>query len=309
MSVDGGEPESRQSVEGSLPNSNPDVRADDESAPAAVLETPQPSTNQEVDETTPMEIDSEAPSPTTAESIISGIVDSDVNDVEHPPVPLPDQISSAAQPREEVEEVEVEATGEVHVFSLGSSDAWLTVQETRNPIKKQDRAFMPYKSPLHIFRAYRFHPEFEQTVPNGVKSLTYSSRVDVQKPLCPYELNNQQCPENCEFQHFSNIKILGKFSPSSDGLLTSELSFLSILPPPGADLLVFFLPQMTKSFWNLANQTSPANKELGSIKGSVSFFRYTRPKRLETSTLSLEASSSSAPSSLEIRARCSTWKE
>ncbi|CAP67611.1 uncharacterized protein PODANS_1_15040 [Podospora anserina S mat+] len=285
MSVDGGEPESRQSVEGSLPNSNPDVRADDESAPAAVLETPQPSTNQEVDETTPMEIDSEAPSPTTAESIISGIVDSDVNDVEHPPVPLPDQISSAAQPREEVEEVEVEATGEVHVFS------------------------MPYKSPLHIFRAYRFHPEFEQTVPNGVKSLTYSSRVDVQKPLCPYELNNQQCPENCEFQHFSNIKILGKFSPSSDGLLTSELSFLSILPPPGADLLVFFLPQMTKSFWNLANQTSPANKELGSIKGSVSFFRYTRPKRLETSTLSLEASSSSAPSSLEIRARCSTWKE
>ncbi|KAK4659972.1 hypothetical protein QC762_115040 [Podospora pseudocomata] len=192
MSVDGGEPESRQFVEGSLPNSNPDVRADFESAPAAVLETPQPSTNQEVDDTTPMEIDSEAPSPTTEEFIISGNVDSDVNDAEHPPVTLPDQISSAAQPREEVQEVEVEATGE----------------ETRNPIKKQDRAFMPYKSPLHIFRAYRFHPEFEQTVPNGVKSLTYSSRVDVQKPLCPYELNNQQCPKNCEFQHFSNIKIL-----------------------------------------------------------------------------------------------------
>ncbi|KAK0671199.1 hypothetical protein QBC41DRAFT_344868 [Cercophora samala] len=198
ISVDGGEPESRQSVESSLPNSSLDAPVNDESAPAAAV-VPRPATNQEPDETTPMEIDSEAPSPATAESIISGIVDSDAIDAEHPPVPLPDQISSAAQPREDVQEVEVEATGE----------------ETRTLSKKQDRAFMPYKSPLRIFRAYRFHPDFEKTVPSGVKSLTYSSRIDVRKEFCPNELNNQQCPKNCEFQHFHDIKIFAPFLLSS----------------------------------------------------------------------------------------------
>ncbi|KAK4181368.1 hypothetical protein QBC36DRAFT_306360 [Triangularia setosa] len=192
MSVGGGEPESRQSIEGSLPSSNSDVQVNDDGAPAATTETSLPATNQDVDETTAMEIDSEAPSPATAESIISGIVDSDVNDAEHLSASLPDQISSATQPREEVQEVEVEATGE----------------ETRSPSEKRDRAFMPYESPLRIFRAYRFHPDFDKTVPGGVKSLTYSSRVDTQKPLCPYELNNRKCPENCEFQHFKTIKTL-----------------------------------------------------------------------------------------------------
>ncbi|KAK0737469.1 hypothetical protein B0T21DRAFT_383439 [Apiosordaria backusii] len=216
MSLDGGEPENRQSVEVSLPNSNQDVQVNDESATAATVEASLPATDHDVDETMPMELDSEAPSPATAESVLSGAVDIDVNDADHLSASLPDQISSATHPREEVQEVEVEATGE----------------ESRNPSEKRDGAFMPYESPLRYFRAYRFHPDFDKTVPGGVKSLTYSSRVDTQKPLCPYELNNRQCPENCEFQHFKTIKTL----------------------------------------------------ELGSIKASGSCYRYTRPKRLETST-------------------------
>ncbi|KAK4196190.1 hypothetical protein QBC40DRAFT_11455 [Triangularia verruculosa] len=192
MSVDGGEPDSRQSADISLPNNNPDVQVNDETATAANLEAEVPSTDQDVDETTPMELDSEAPSPTTAESILSGVLDSDVNDADHLSVSLPDQISSTTQSREAVQEAEAEATPE----------------GPRKSSEKPDGAFMPYKSPLQIFRAYRFHPDFDKTVPGGLKSMTYSGRVDTKKPLCPYELNNSQCPENCEFQHFKAIKTL-----------------------------------------------------------------------------------------------------
>jgi hypothetical protein len=174
------------------------------------------------DDTTPMELDSRSPSPDVAEPV-SGIDAS-------PSSPLPDQISSVAQPREAVQEIEAETTGEVNVVSSRSpgigSLTRLQVQD--EPASKPSSTLMPYESPLRYFHAYRFHPEYQHAVAGGLKSLTYSNRIDPDKELCPYELSGEQCPPNCEYQHFGSICPPGESPLSLNGLLTSDLQH-----PPG----------------------------------------------------------------------------
>ncbi|KAH0597692.1 hypothetical protein MHUMG1_04063 [Metarhizium humberi] len=69
-------------------------------------------------------------------------------------------------------------------------------------------SFVPYETPLQYFRAYRFHPSFNQDVAGGLRSITYSNKIDVKKELCPDELAGQQCPRGsqCEFQHFETMQ-------------------------------------------------------------------------------------------------------
>ncbi|KAK1238630.1 hypothetical protein MKX07_004206 [Trichoderma sp. CBMAI-0711] len=68
--------------------------------------------------------------------------------------------------------------------------------------------FIPYESPLRYFHAYRFHPEYSKTVSGGLRSLTYSNKIDVKHQLCPDELLNKSCSKgkDCEFQHFEDMK-------------------------------------------------------------------------------------------------------
>ncbi|XXH05740.1 class II myosin [Hypoxylon texense] len=68
---------------------------------------------------------------------------------------------------------------------------------------------LSYRSPLSYFRAYRFHPNFFDEVAGGLKSMTYSSRIDPMRPLCPYMLSEGQCPNGnaCEFQHFDSMVV------------------------------------------------------------------------------------------------------
>ncbi|KIE01393.1 Zinc finger domain-containing protein, CCCH-type, partial [Metarhizium majus ARSEF 297] len=69
-------------------------------------------------------------------------------------------------------------------------------------------SFVPYETPLQYFRAYRFHPSFNQDVAGGLRSITYSNKIDVKKELCPDELAGRQCPRGsqCEFQHFETMQ-------------------------------------------------------------------------------------------------------
>ncbi|KAH0495661.1 hypothetical protein TgHK011_009196 [Trichoderma gracile] len=68
--------------------------------------------------------------------------------------------------------------------------------------------FVPYESPLRYFHAYRFHPEYSKTVSGGLRSLTYSNKIDVKHQLCPDELLNKSCSKgkDCVFQHFEDMK-------------------------------------------------------------------------------------------------------
>jgi len=82
-------------------------------------------------------------------------------------------------------------------------------QDTRKE-SNQARFFTPYESPLKRFRAFRFSPEFDQEVPGGLRSLTYSHKIDPFTELCRWEMAGGACNDNtCEFQHFRDMRLPG----------------------------------------------------------------------------------------------------
>ncbi|KAJ4346184.1 hypothetical protein N0V85_009772 [Neurospora sp. IMI 360204] len=142
-----------------------------------------------------MDIDSSPSSPTSLESSPED------------KSPLPDQISVVAQPREAAQELEEEPARDVNVVSPEVPDpVQLTrSQETHETTTAKTGSFRPYESPLRYFHAYRFHPSYRDTVSGGLRSLTYSNRINPSIPLCPSEIAGEQCDETCEFQHIKSI--------------------------------------------------------------------------------------------------------
>ncbi|KAB5547228.1 hypothetical protein GE09DRAFT_203936 [Coniochaeta sp. 2T2.1] len=110
---------------------------------------------------------------------------------------VPATISDVPHSRAETQEIEGPATSEPQ-------------QPAPAPAAPSPRSsFVPYESSLRSFRAFKFHPEFNKLVPGGVKSLTYSNKIDPRKQLCPSELQGGACPRgnDCEFQHLSSIGV------------------------------------------------------------------------------------------------------
>ncbi|KAF2084856.1 hypothetical protein K490DRAFT_68268 [Saccharata proteae CBS 121410] len=80
-------------------------------------------------------------------------------------------------------------------------------QISAKPAKPPSRS-TPYESPLKIFKSYRFSPNFASEVPGGFRSLTYSHKIDPNKPLCTYEAAGGVCNDSsCEFQHFRDMTL------------------------------------------------------------------------------------------------------
>ncbi|KAK4982580.1 hypothetical protein LTR50_007679 [Elasticomyces elasticus] len=68
--------------------------------------------------------------------------------------------------------------------------------------------FQPYRSPLSQFKAYRFHPQYLNTVSGGYRSLTYSHQIDPSRLLCKFECAGGVCNDpTCEGQHFRQMGI------------------------------------------------------------------------------------------------------
>ncbi|EEU46944.1 uncharacterized protein NECHADRAFT_20598 [Fusarium vanettenii 77-13-4] len=96
---------------------------------------------------------------------------------------------------------------------LGSDDNGEQVNETMTTQGMSETngprsSFIPYETPLHYFRAYRFHPQFKDSVTGGLRSLTYSNKIDVKKEVCPDQLSEGSCPRGneCPFQHFEEMQ-------------------------------------------------------------------------------------------------------
>ncbi|KAJ5146099.1 uncharacterized protein N7515_000663 [Penicillium bovifimosum] len=80
--------------------------------------------------------------------------------------------------------------------------------------------FTPYISPLRAFKAYRYHSDYEDEVPGGYRSLTYSHNIDPMEYLCPYDLNGGVCNDKtCEFQHFRDITLSEPLTSTDDKIL------------------------------------------------------------------------------------------
>lgn len=71
---------------------------------------------------------------------------------------------------------------------------------------------LSYKSPLSYFRAYRFHPKYFEEVPGGLKSMTFSARIDPMREVCSHVLAGEPCPKgpSCEYQHFDTMVLQGE---------------------------------------------------------------------------------------------------
>ncbi|KAF5531417.1 hypothetical protein FMEXI_12986 [Fusarium mexicanum] len=101
-------------------------------------------------------------------------------------------------------------------ISLGDGD---TESETHREVEVQKAprvceeidktTFVPYETPLRYFRAYRFHPQYSGSVAGGLRSLTYSNKIDVTREVCPDQLTEGACPRGseCQFQHFESMQV------------------------------------------------------------------------------------------------------
>lgn len=70
--------------------------------------------------------------------------------------------------------------------------------------------FTPYQSALKSLKAYRYHPNYVNDVPGGIKSLSYSHRIDLQQPLCVTETDGGDCTDpHCPGQHFKDMTLPG----------------------------------------------------------------------------------------------------
>jgi len=163
------------------------------------------------DDNTPMELESPSPSPPPAGVTSCEETDVDMTVSERASESLPGQISTTEQPRDDIQEIEAEVAGDVNL-DPPELLAFLAngFQVTNKPASQSEPVLKPYESPLRYFHAYRFHSGYSNTVRGGLKSLTYSNRIDPEKQFCPLELKNEQCPENCEFQHFKSINAPGE---------------------------------------------------------------------------------------------------
>lgn len=83
----------------------------------------------------------------------------------------------------------------------------LTSTQDHSEQAPQLEDLLSYHSPLEYFRAYRFHPKYFDAVAGGLKSMTYSAKIDPMRPICPNVSDGEQCPNGnaCEFQHFETM--------------------------------------------------------------------------------------------------------
>lgn len=148
------------------------------------------------------------------------VIDLDESDDYEPPEPQVDQRADTTLPTVEPLFNEVDSDGaqlsgkvaetarEVHVGRSAPTDVSLTHSKAIHAIDStRQTSFTPYKSPLRYYHAYRFHPNYNDGIRGGLKSLTYSNRIDPKKEMCPDEWEGMDCPRGsaCQFQHFQSI--------------------------------------------------------------------------------------------------------
>ncbi|KAH9218313.1 hypothetical protein DL95DRAFT_385720 [Leptodontidium sp. 2 PMI_412] len=98
--------------------------------------------------------------------------------------------------------------GQIEEKLPSTNGSFQQVIEDQTMAIDKPETFTPYESPLKQFRAYRFHPSFKQDVPGGLKSKTYSHKIDLMNEFCRYELAGGICNDpTCDSQHFRDIDL------------------------------------------------------------------------------------------------------
>ncbi|ETS78513.1 hypothetical protein PFICI_10575 [Pestalotiopsis fici W106-1] len=123
---------------------------------------------------------------------------------EEPYEPSPSQV---AEPTTQTASNATNATAGDAQSRSGKEHPLLTTEQAKSQNELSAKDLLSYQSPLRYFHAYKFHPQYMENVAGGLKSMTYSSKIDTSRPICPFVLDGGQCPKgpDCEFQHFEKM--------------------------------------------------------------------------------------------------------
>ncbi|KAL3954674.1 hypothetical protein ACCO45_010237 [Purpureocillium lilacinum] len=152
-----------------------------------------------------------AVSPSQSLSAAEQAIVSSAEEIQHAtPASLAVEQAVPAQPgtaNEAAREVELSPPADQHSGHLTSHQAKPDAVSSSPSAARS--TFVPYETPLQYFHSYRFHPGFGQTVAGGLRSLTYSNKIDARREVCPDQLAGRPCPrgERCEFQHFETMRV------------------------------------------------------------------------------------------------------
>ncbi|KAI4891814.1 hypothetical protein NFI96_028339 [Prochilodus magdalenae] len=69
--------------------------------------------------------------------------------------------------------------------------------------------FGPYRSPLLVFRSYRFSPYFRTKEKLSLSSVTYSNLIEPKKSFCRFDLTGTCNDDDCWWQHMRNCTLNG----------------------------------------------------------------------------------------------------
>ncbi|XP_060740866.1 zinc finger C3H1 domain-containing protein [Tachysurus vachellii] len=80
-------------------------------------------------------------------------------------------------------------------------------QQVRSELKSVP--FGPYRSPLLVFRSYRFSPYFRTKEKLSLSSITYSHTIESRKCFCRFDLTGTCNDDGCQWQHMRNCTLDG----------------------------------------------------------------------------------------------------
>ncbi|PGH09964.1 hypothetical protein GX51_00230 [Blastomyces parvus] len=172
---------------------------------------------------------------------------------------LPDEVEHVAADSYSISQDENTLTLDTQgaVTDLGADSP--KAKEDSEPVH---RYFTPYRSPLRLFKAYRYHPRFTEDVSGGYRSLTYSHNIDPHNYICPYEAAGGLCNDHsCEYQHFRDMTL------SDDRILVEMSSLREGKTPEERDEYIAGLKQ------TIGDMRRDKVKDLNTIATEVSGYR------------------------------------
>ena len=118
------------------------------------------------------------------------------------------QETTSVSNNSDAQQTKEHAAREVQIYSEVRHSFCSDTRQVSGPTKT---TFIPYDSPLRHFHAYRYHPDFKKTTQGGLRSMTYSNKIQANQALCMAELTEGQCThrDSCGYQHFDSMGLAG----------------------------------------------------------------------------------------------------
>uniref|UniRef100_A0A803XPV8 Zinc finger C3H1-type containing n=1 Tax=Meleagris gallopavo TaxID=9103 RepID=A0A803XPV8_MELGA len=87
---------------------------------------------------------------------------------------------------------------------------WILLHHRINKLKQKPFPFGPYRSPLLVFKSYRFSPYFRTKEKLYLSSVTYSNMIEPKQCFCRFDLTGTCNDDDCQWQHMKDCTLSRK---------------------------------------------------------------------------------------------------